>query len=410
MAVFHNYENFLSMSQPILQLKSQADRRLRAGHQWIYSNEVDTAVSPLEGFSSGQQALVVSHQQKPMGTAFVNPKTLICGRLISRNAKLWMDKSLLVHRLNIALSLRQQFYDQPYYRLVYGDSDGLSGLVIDRFNDTIVVQISTAGMELLKAEIFEAIEQVIKPAAIVFKNDGKMRKSEGLESSVEVAKGEIGDAVIVVENGVEMLAPVLAGQKTGWFYDHRNSRAKLQQIAGGKRVLDMFSYVGGWGLQAAAAGAKEVVCVDSSDLALDCLYTAADANGTADRVQTLQGDAFQAMKSLAEEKEKFDIVVMDPPAFIARRKDQKSGEQAYIRANQLAMRLLSKEGMLISASCSMHLSRDRLTDIIRQSSRQLDRHSQIVESIHQGADHPVHPAIPETEYLKSLFVRVTPTQ
>ncbi|MBN3564649.1 class I SAM-dependent rRNA methyltransferase [Aliamphritea spongicola] len=392
----------------VLRLNSGADKRLRGGHVWIYSNEVNTKATPLKQFAAGEQVVVETANGKALGVAYVNPNTLICARLISRSVKQTMDQSLLVHRLKVALSLREACFDQPCYRLVFGDSDGLSGLVIDRYYDIFVVQISTAGMEALKDEILAALLKVFKPQGILFRNDGKMRDMEGLESYVETVYGEVPEMAPLMENGVPLVAPVMAGQKTGWFYDHRLNRARMQQHVAGKKVLDLFSYVGGWGVQALAAGADHVTCLDASEFALDVAEENARINEAADRFTTMQGDAFDGCKMLLEEGEKFDVVILDPPAFIQKRKDIRNGEQAYRRMNQLAMRLVAKNGILVSASCSMHLQRDRLVDMIRSESRALDRQAQIFDQGHQGGDHPVHPAIPETDYLKSYFVRLLP--
>lgn len=395
-------------SLPRLMLKPQEDRRLREGHLWIYSNEVDVAATPLKHFEAGAQARVEDSRGKVLGIATVNPNSLICGRLISRDEQYPLNRSLLVHRLQIALSLREMLFEAPYYRLVYGDSDFLPGLVVDRFGDICVVQIATAGMERVKDDIVAALGKVLAPRGILFKNDGKMREVEGLPSYVEVAAGEVPDEVPLLENGVRFLAPVRAGQKTGWFFDHRESRARLRPLVAGKRVLDVFSYVGGWGVQAAAWGAREVVCVDASAAALEGVARNAALNGVGARVQTLQGDAFEIMSALKQSGERFDVVVLDPPAFIARRKDHKNGLIAYRRANELALRLLAKEGYLVSGSCSLHLTRAELVDVIRAAARHIDRAVQLIHHGHQGADHPVHPAIPETEYLKAVFARVLP--
>ncbi len=396
------------MSNAVLQLKKGADKRLKQGHLWIYSNEVDAVNGGLKQFQPGEQTCVISSSGKPLGTAFVNPNALICGRLISRSSSQFMDKSLIVHRLKIALSLRQQAFSKPYYRLVFGDSDGLPGLVVDRFGDACVAQISTFGMELLKNELVEALEKVLKPSTLIFRNDGKMREVEGLDSYSETVLGDAVETVQLEENGVLFSAPVLQGQKTGWFYDHRMNRARLEPYVKGKRVLDVFSYIGGWGVQAAAFGAESVTCIDASEYALSFVAENARLNGVEEKVNCIKGDAFAACKELREMREKFDVVIIDPPAFIPRRRDMKAGEQAYQRINQLAMRLLDKDGVLVSASCSMHLQRERLTDIIRATGRQTDRFVQIIEQGHQGADHPIVPAIPETEYLKACFARVLP--
>lgn len=393
----------------VLRLKANEERRLREGHVWIYSNEVDTTATPLKAFVPGDQVVVEDSRGKALGIAIVNPNALICARLVNRDLAHPLSVSLFVHRLQIALSLREAWFPTPHYRLVYGDSDGLPGVVVDRYGEHLVVQISTAGMERALDALLQALVKVIKPAGILLKNDGKMREVEGLASEVRVAYGDVPERLALIENGVAFEVDARGGQKTGWFYDHRDARARLAGLVDGKRVLDVFSYVGGWGVQAAAFGAAEVHCVDASAAALDQVEHNARLNGVGDRVMTLQGDAFEAMTALKQANERFDVVVLDPPAFIARRKDHKTGLQAYRRANELAMRLLSRDGLLVSASCSMHLARHELVDIIRASSRHLDRQAQILWHGHQGADHPVHPAIPETDYLKAVFARVLPS-
>lgn len=394
------------MTLASLRLRKNADRRLKSGHLWIYSNEVDIAVTPLKDLAIGQQVVVEAANGRAIASAYINPNTLICGRIISQDPKQVLDKSLMVHRIKIALGMRERVFPTPHYRLVYGESDLLPGLVVDRFGDVLSVQLNTAGMQALEEEVLDALEKVLKPTAIVLRNDGGMRKLEGLAEEVRVARGELPDEVFLEENGVKFHVPILTGQKTGWFYDHRMNRARMQAYCKDKKVLDLFSYVGGWGVQAAAAGASSVLCVDASSVALDEVEKNAALNNVSEKVGTMQGDAFEALKQLISEGEKFDVIVLDPPAFIKRRKDIPNGERAYERINQLAMRLLERDGILISASCSMHLAYDRLIDIVRGSARHIDRQAQILEQGHQGADHPVHPAIPETTYLKSLIVRV----
>ena len=396
------------MGMNVLQLNKGAEKRLKQGHLWVYSNEVNVKATPLKSFTPGEQVLVKDHTGREMGVAFMSPSSLICGRLISRDPKQIMDQSLLVHRLKIALSLRELAFDGPYYRLVFGDSDALPGLVVDRFGDILVVQISSAGMEMLQDELLVALEKVCKPKTILFKNNGKMRAPEELESYVKVGFGEEIEEAELEENGVKFIAPVVTGQKTGWFYDHRMSRARLKDYVKGKKVLDLYSYVGGWGVQAAAFGAESVTCVDSSSLALSYVARNAALNDVSEKVSCLEGDVLDVCRRLKEEGEKFDVVITDPPAFIPRRKDQKKGEIAYQRLNQLAMRLLSKDGLLVSASCSMHLSRPALMKAIALGGQTLEKRLQVIEQGGQGPDHPVVPVIPETDYLKAVFVRVLP--
>ncbi|MFA5677317.1 MAG: class I SAM-dependent rRNA methyltransferase [Pseudomonas sp.] len=396
------------MNLPSLRLKTNCDRRIKGGHLWVFSNEVDIAQTPLTALQAGQEVQVLNASGKPLGLATVSPDNLICARLHSREVKHGLDKSLLVHRFKIALSLREMLFDKPFYRLVYGDSDLLPGLVVDRFGDYLVVQITTPGMEKVRDQIIEALVQVIKPSGILFKNDGAARKAEKLDAYVEVIHGEVPERVALEENGVKFEAPVHTGQKTGWFYDHRMNRARLAPYVAGKRVLDLYSYIGGWGVQAAAFGASEVMCVDSSAAALDLVEHNAVLNGVAEKMTVVEGDVMDALRELKGAGEKFDVVIADPPAFIKKRKDIRNGEAAYRRLNEQAMRLLNRDGILVSASCSMHLAENSLRDILLAASRHLDRNLIITERGFQGADHPVHPAIPETSYIKAFFCRVLP--
>ncbi len=396
-----------SPALPALRLKKKEERRLQTGHLWVYSNEVDTEATPLKGMAPGQAVVIQASNGKPLGTGYVNPNSLICARLVSRDVRHVLDKSLLVHRLNVALGLRERLFDSPCYRLVHGEADGLPGLVVDRFGEVCVVQITTAGMETVKDALLEALDQVLKPKGILLRNDSSIRELEGLGAYVE-ALGDVPDRLEIIENGVRFQAAAQGGQKTGWYYDHRDNRARLNRYVKGKRVLDVFSYVGAWGVQAAVAGASEVVCVDASESALDQVHANAELNGVNERMTTGHGDAFDVLKALRDSREKFDVVVLDPPAFIKRKKDAKAGLEAYRRINELAMRVLERDGILVSASCSHHLEASALQRILLQSSRHLDRHLQILECGGQAVDHPVHPAIPETEYLKAVFCRVLP--
>lgn len=389
---------------PELRLKPREDKRLAAGHLWIFSNEVDTARTPLTAFEPGALCRVVASQDRFLGYAYVNPHALICARILGRDPGQPPGKSLIVRRLQVALALRERLYAAPYYRLVYGESDGLPGLVLDRFGDVVVGQTGTAGMEALRPAIVAAVEKVIRPATFIWKNDSGARELEGLPSYVETALGPEIDETVVEENGVRYFVPMGHGQKTGWFYDQAANRRALLKYVPGRRVLDVFCYLGGWGLGAARAGASEVVCVDSSAPALETLQRSAAANGLS--VRTERGDAFDVLAALRGAGEKFDVVVIDPPAFIKRRKDVPKGLAAYRKLNQAAMQLLTRDGILVSCSCSHHLAQDDLINAIQQSARHLDRFAQVVEVGGHAPDHPLHPAIPETRYLKSLFCRV----
>jgi 23S rRNA (cytosine1962-C5)-methyltransferase len=395
-----------SEQYPSICLKPREERRIRKGHLWVYSNEIDVQKTPIKGFEPGSLVALESAKGQCLGLMHLNPNHLICGRLLTRNPKTKINQAYFKERISRALELRELIYQAPYYRLMFGDADYLPGVVVDRFGDTLVVQVSTAGMERALDDFLVALDELLQPEKILLKNDGKMRESEGLPEYVKAYKGEMPEQLELIENGVRFIAPFETGQKTGWFYDHAPNRQRLQALVQGKRVLDLCSYVGGWGVQAAVAGASEVLCVDSSQQAMDYVQKNAQLNGVEDKVKLMKGDAFKCMQQLLEEGQSFDIVVIDPPALISRRKDIRSGENAYYAWNQAALRLIPHSGWLVSASCSMHLSYDRLRDLVRGAGREIDRQLQFVEIGHQGMDHPVHPAIPETEYLKSLLVRV----
>jgi 23S rRNA (cytosine1962-C5)-methyltransferase len=394
-----------SSELPELRLKPREEKRLAGGHLWVFSNEVDTVRTPLTAFGTGELCRVLSSSDRFLGYAYVNPHALICARILGRDPGFLPGKSLLVHRLQVALALRQKLYAQPFYRLVYGESDGLPGLVLDRFGDVVVGQIGTAGMEALKPAIAAAVAKVIGPQTLIWKNDSGARELEGLPSYVETAFGPAVAEAVVEENGVRFFVPMGQGQKTGWFYDQAANRSALLKYVRGARVLDVFCYLGAWGLAAARAGASEVLCVDSSAPALELLQRSAAANGLGN-VRTERADAFEALAALRAAGEKFDVVIIDPPAFIKRRKDAPKGQAAYRKLNQQAMQVLARDGFLVSCSCSHHLAQDDLIVVIQQAARHVDRFAQVVEVGGHAPDHPLHPAIPETRYLKSLFCRI----
>jgi 23S rRNA (cytosine1962-C5)-methyltransferase len=394
---------------PALRLKRNEDRRLNAGHLWIFSNEVDTQQTALNKFKPGDCARVLAHNDRALGLAYVNPQSLICARLLST----WVvpDAAWLAARIRIALKLRERLYAKPYYRLIFGESDGLPGLIVDRYGATCVVQIGTAGMERLKSQIQQALIDVVRCEALLFKNDSSARELEGLPSYIETGHGHVGDLAQVDEDGLKFQVPLAAGQKTGWFFDQAaNRRALPQFMLRGARVLDVFSYVGAWGVRALQAGAREVLCVDSSAPALELAAGNAAGNrgsgAAGGSLKTAKGDAFDVLEELAAKGERFDVVVIDPPAFAKRKKDLPKALAAYKRLNQLAMQLIG-DGILVSCSCSFHVSAEDLQDAIAKAARTAQKHLQILQMGGQAADHPVHPAIPETRYLKAYFCRVS---
>jgi 23S rRNA (cytosine1962-C5)-methyltransferase len=397
------------IAYPALYLKRGEDARLRGGHLWVFSNEVDVKRSPLTGFEPGEACVIVDAHDKPLGIGYVNPNSLICARLVNRNLDHALDRSLIVHRLKVALSLRERLYGEPYYRLVFGESDALPGLTVDRFGEVIVAQATTAGMERLKDDVTAAIAKVIKPAALVWKNDAAIRALEHLPEYSDAGMQVLPVSLVVREGGLEFEIDPVGGQKTGWFYDQRANRDLLAPYVRGARVLDMFSYLGAWGLRAAAAGAKQVICVDASASAVDAITRNAQRNGLTDRVTAVRADAFEYLKAQRAAREHFDVVILDPPAFVKRKKDFAEGRIAYRRINEMAMQILARDGILITCSCSYHMPRAALLEAVQQAARHLDRNMQVLAQLQQAPDHPVHPAIPETDYLKGFICRVLPS-
>ncbi len=388
---------------PPLRLRPREERRLRAGHSWVFSNEVDIECTPLRSFEAGALAQVEDSRGAPLGLAYVNPNALICARLLSRNPRARIDADWFALRLNAALALRQRLFEQPFYRLVHAEGDGLPGLVVDRYGDVLVTQFTTAGIEARKPEILAALHSVLKPAGILLRNDGSGRDLEQLPKYSETA-GTVPDGTEIEEAGLRFEVPLKSGQKTGWFFDQRDNRLRLARYVRGARVLDLFSYVGGWGVRAAAAGAASVLCVDSSATALAQAQQNAQRNGLT--LQTREGDALEVLKALKSEAAQFDVVVLDPPALIKRRRDYDAGFEHYARLNHLALQLLAADGVLVSCSCSHHLPAEDLQRLLLRETRKLGRRLQILEQGGAAPDHPLHPAIAETGYLKAFFCRV----
>ena len=393
------------MTLASIKLKPREDRRLRAGHQWVFSNEVDVATTPLAGFMPGQQATVLDGAGKTLGTAFVNPNCLICARLVSRTGDAPLDAEGVDQRIAQAIECRARLAIGRCGRLIYGESDALPGLVVDRHGDVLVVQVTSAGMALLENDIVASLLRRLSPRAVLLRNDGHGRQLEGLPRETRWAHGgPICEPVRIEENGALFDIDVVHGQKTGWFYDHRSTRARAAAYAHGARVLDLFCYLGGFAVQTACAGAESVLAIDSSDSAVAGVARNAQLNGVAARIKAERGDVFDVLKHCGEAKRRFDLVVVDPPAFARRKRDLKPAMEAYRRLNRLAMGVLAPNGVLVSASCSSHLSADQLLDCLRLAGQGARRDFMVLETGGQGPDHPVHPAMAETRYLKSFIV------
>ena len=389
-----------------LYLKKGEERRLRTGHPWVYNNELDVGRARLRGLPPGEPVELRDHRGEPLASAYANPHSLIAARIVSREPGVRLERDLLAERIEAADALRRREFDAPYYRSVFGESDALPGLIVDRYGDVAVAQISTAGMERVRDDVVSVLRSELGFRTVVLRNDTPARTLEGLESETEVVGEPIGETLTVEEGGGVFEAAPLTGQKTGWYYDHRTNRARLASRVAGKRVLDLYAYTGAWGIRCALGGASEVRCIDSSANAIELLERNAARNGVADRVRAERSDAVRALKALRSAGERFDVVVLDPPAFIRRRKDRTKGFEAYRRTNGLAIQLLAPGGWLVSASCSAHLERAKHLEIIARVAYPFGLHPRVVAEGGQDRDHPVHPALPETGYLRAFFVEL----
>ena len=387
-----------------LYLKKGEERRLRTGHPWVYNNEIDVGRARLRGLPPGDPVELRDHRGEPIASAYANPHSLIAARIVSREPGVRLDRDLLGERIAAADALRRREFDAPWYRMVFAESDALPGLIVDRYSDVAVAQFTTAGMERVRDDVVALLRSEFGFRTVVLRNDTPARALEGLEASTEVVGDPIGDTIVVEEGGGVFEAAPIAGQKTGWYFDHRANRARLAARVAGRRVLDLYAYTGAWGIQCALGGASEVHCIDSSANAVEIAMRNAARNGVADRVRAERSDAVRALKALRSAGERFDVVVLDPPAFIRRRKDRTKGFEAYRRVNGLAIQLLAPGGALVSASCSTHLERTKHLEIIARVSHPLGLHPRVVGEGGQDRDHPVHPALPETGYLRAFFV------
>jgi 23S rRNA (cytosine1962-C5)-methyltransferase len=339
-----------------------------------------------------------------LGVGSFNPHSLIAIRLLSRDADQAIDADFLAARLKQALALREALFDAPYYRLVHAEADGLGGLIIDRFGDAVTVEANTAGMEALLPEILAALDQVIAPTTVLIKNDSPVRKLEGLELYDKVAKGDLSAPIELIENGVRFLADLTTGQKTGWFFDQRDNRAAVARIAKGRSIIDFYSYAGGFALQAAKAGASRVIAVDRSEGSLALASQSAELNGLP--LEIVRADAFAEMERLTNAGQRFGVVVADPPAFVKSKKDLAAGAKGYRKMARLAAGLVEPGGFLLVASCSHHMSPENFAEEVRHGLSNAGRSGRILRSAGAGPDHPLHPSLPESAYLKALLLQL----
>jgi 23S rRNA (cytosine1962-C5)-methyltransferase len=391
---------------PSVILRAGEDRRVRSGYPWAFSNEI-LMDAETKALPPGSLAILRAPGGEALGLAMFNPHSLIAARVLTSNPEATVDRLFLGRRLAQAMALRDRLIGVPFYRLIHAEADGLPGLIVDRFGDALVVQVNTAGMEKLTPVLLEALEAELSPKTIVLKNDSPVRELEGLTREVTVAKGTAEDAVELIENGAKFVADLSVGQKTGWFYDQRDNRRFMAGLARDANVLDVYSYSGGFGVLAAKEGAKSVLCVDRSAAALDAARTAAKLNGVDKTVSFEKSEAFDALdKMLGTAARKFDVVICDPPAFVKSRKDLKTGAQGYRKLVRLSSPLVARGGFLFVASCSHLVDPPLFAEQVRRGLRDGERSGRVLLSSGAALDHPVHPALPETAYLKALVLQL----
>jgi 23S rRNA (cytosine1962-C5)-methyltransferase len=389
--------------RPIVKLLPGRHRRAQAGHPWIFSNEV--AIDPAaRAIEPGEVVAVQAASGEPLGAAFYNPHSLIALRLLGASAAAPIDADFLAGRLARALRLREALYDRPFYRLAHAEADGLPGLVCDRYGDALVLQVNAAGMERLLDPLLEALDRVVQPKAVLLRNDGTGRALERLESYVRVVKGSFDGPVELEENGLTFLADPAGGQKTGWFYDQRDNRRFMARLARGRRTIDLYTYAGGFAVAAAKAGAAEVTAVDRSDASLALAEAAARRNGA--DVRFVRARVFDEAERMVAAAERFGVVIADPPAFAKSRKDVPTALRGYRKLAKLCARLVEPQGFLFLASCSHAVEPERFAEECRRGLGEARRTGRLIRSAGAAPDHPVHPHLPETAYLKALVYQL----
>lgn len=394
-----------STSLPRLFLKPGGDKRVGHGHPWAYSNEIRMD-GEAKALDAGRLVELVRVDGKALGVGTFNARSLISFRMLDRDPAAVVDRGWFEHRLAAALELRTRLFDAPHYRLIHAEADGLPGLIVDRFGDVVVVQAGTAGMEALIDPIVGAVDAVLGPRAIVLRNDGGFRALEGLDSYTRVAKGTLAGPVATAENGLVYFADPLEGQKTGWFFDQRDNHAFVRRLAQGKRALDLYSYGGGFAVAAAAGGAASVRVVDRSGGALALAAKAGEANGLADKLTFVEQEAFGELERLGDGGERFGLVVCDPPAFVKSKKDLQAGLKGYRKLARMAARLVEPGGFLCVASCSHNVEPAAFARELAIGIERAGRTGRILRDAGAAPDHPVHPLLPETGYLKFVALQL----
>lgn len=390
---------------PTVRLLPRHYRRVKAGRPWAYSNEIDMTAEA-KALPPGSLVRLTTDAGETLGIAGFNPHSLIAARIVDRSPKAVVDADYLAGRIEQSLALRDRLFDAPHYRLVHAEADGMPGLVVDRFGDALSVQLNSALMERLREPLIEALDRVLSPRTVVLRNDSSVRKLEGLESEIAVVTGDASEPVEASEYGVRFLADLLGGQKTGWFFDQRDNRRFMGPLSSGGRVLDLFCNTGGFALHAAVAGAREVVAVDRSAPSLALAERSAALNGVVDRCSFTKADAFAEMERLYNEKQRFDVVVADPPAFIKSKKDIKAGSKGYRKMIRMAAKLVTPQGYLFVASCSHNMTPELFDEQLQKGLEEARRTGRILRRAGAAPDHPVNPWLPESAYLKALALQL----
>lgn len=392
---------------PVVRLRPKtAARAIRHGFPWVFADELVTD-RRTRSLPPGALAVLEDAERAALGLVTVNPVSKIIARMLDPDPETRIDAPWFAARLTRALALRERLFETPFYRLVHAEADGLPGVVIDRFGDTAVVQPNAAWAETHLEMLVAALVSVTGVRNVVKNGTGRARALEGLPEETTLLQGAVDGPVPVPMNGAVYMADVLGGQKTGLFYDQRPNHAFAARLAGGgARVLDVFSHVGGFALAALAGGAASALAVDSSAPALALAEEGARAGGMAGRFATRRGDAFATMEALRDEGARFDLVVCDPPAFAPAKPALDAGLRAYERVARLAAQLVAPGGYLGLCSCSHAADLARFREVSLRGLGRAGRRGQILHTGTAGPDHPLHPQLAESGYLKAIFLRL----